>query len=101
MTRYSSGVPGLLGGLLHESPEKVQESMQLFKEIAEAFGEASRRPGTTLQSIVHKCPLNTTPLQWCLKFGQACAWKQPTEQFKCFLRAMFMGFGQTKIVEEV
>lgn len=100
MVRYSSGAPLFLGGLLHENPDKVAISMAFFRKVAEAWAAAKIRKGTKLQGIVDRSPLQTTPVQWCLKFAEASEWQVPTPQFKAFLSAMFCGIGQTKIVED-
>ncbi len=43
MVRFSSGLPGLLAGLLSESPEEVAAAFWLLKELHDAFTVACTR----------------------------------------------------------
>ena len=101
MTRHTSGHPGMWAGLMHENDDNVQNSMDMIREMADAYTAAARAASPTVMTIVGRCFLGTTAAQWCLKFCQASEWREPTRQFVDFLKAMYHGFCQTKIAEDV
>eukprot|EP00971_Amphidinium_carterae_P293186 5820975-Amphidinium_carterae.1 len=96
----SAGFPQCLAGLLHVELVKVQESLQLFKQMNEAYKEACTIALPAVQILVARCALSSPVYKLFMMLLEAGSFEVITPQAQEALHAIFKGLGQTKIVED-
>lgn len=98
--QYTSGCPLFLAGLLHPDAGLREQSMDLLKRLVESHRAAEKKASPTIQKILRGSPLLCTTMRFAAKFAEADKWGSPGPQLTDLVRALFKGFGQTKVIED-